>query len=223
MAFQIKTALVTLVSILAMLMPLVLATPILPASVSVRTAKQLNGLNVVDMDWVGPIFKDNTANTTLSGTAQRIWEQIIAINPNYAAENGIYLNTTAPLTDEIASPADVYSQLDSPNIDCSQGMTTEFDRCWEGILYLRALGQGAGMCNSGPLSCARVSCSWDCGLFLCSLVNEVVWVPCKDIAQDSVTIQHQCNGGSSDNTDHSFTHGRYNFDDHYTEVTLQDC
>ena len=91
-----STTLKVFTTILALLAnsPIVLASP---AGVVVRTADQVRDRNlpVVDLTWNGPITPGAPTNTTLTGTAKSIYEQLVALNPTYLADFSIEDPTAA--------------------------------------------------------------------------------------------------------------------------------
>ncbi|KAK3322652.1 hypothetical protein B0H66DRAFT_620377 [Apodospora peruviana] len=167
-------------------------------------------LPMSDMTWTGPIFPGDATNTTLSGSAKSIYEQILAINPKYAEEN--------PVPDvEPPSGAQVEKR---DGISCSYGGPVFYPNCDEGRKYLKALGGGSGWCGANARSCARVSCSWKCGMQLCNTSGGYVQVYCRDIANDIEAIINRCwfimDGWN-------YANGRYTFGNHYTQLEWDSC
>ncbi|KAK3360708.1 hypothetical protein B0T25DRAFT_565589 [Lasiosphaeria hispida] len=61
-----------------------------------------------------------------------------------------------------------------------------------GFRYLEALAGGESECMVGGNTCARVSCSTSCGIFLCSKCDGDFWLPCRYIVSDMAIILGLC-------------------------------
>ncbi|KAK5656037.1 hypothetical protein OQA88_5176 [Cercophora sp. LCS_1] len=73
---------------------------------------------------------------------------------------------------------------------CEFGRHVQWSRCLEGYDYLRKLG--SAKCIAKGMTCARVSCSWKCGMFLCSETEKEVAKPCASLADDVLLLAHHC-------------------------------
>lgn len=178
------------------------------------TSPELDNLPVSGMTWTGSITSDpNGPPFTYSGTAKSIYEQIVAVNPFFASLNPV---DPAALAVRDVSPATPLDKRERREIDCNSGSPVATGDCNEVLNYLRGLGNGEAMCGANADGCARVSCSWRCGLELCNFGTGHFQVNCRDIARDIVDIMRQC-------TRNQEVHGRYIFDRHYTRVRWQAC
>lgn len=66
----------------------VTALPSKATNVSLISREEARGLKVDVMTWTGRIFAYDEHRTSLRGDAKQIWDQIVALNPDYAKENG---------------------------------------------------------------------------------------------------------------------------------------
>ncbi|KAH7320610.1 hypothetical protein B0I35DRAFT_407683 [Stachybotrys elegans] len=137
------------------------------------------------MEFVGPAFVGG-ANVTLKGDAKSIYEQLLVLNPEYnPQEFPEYRAKTAELEKR---------ELSKRNIICDVAGTAvpyANANCAEGDRYLRRLN---GYCRApaGPRACARVSCSNQCGMFLCNDNSYPIDVWCGNIAGDYKDISSRC-------------------------------
>ncbi|KAF2010185.1 hypothetical protein BU24DRAFT_467660 [Aaosphaeria arxii CBS 175.79] len=154
----------------------VIATP-LAENLYTREEAQSLGLPIVDLEWTGQVVEGGPT-VTLTGTAQSIYEEILKINPDFKS-------------DEVEERGLEARQSDG-TIQCGNApYVTNYNRqCGEGISYLRRLGGGNGMCGTPAGVCTRVSCSNNCGMYLCS--NSAKSVRCNSIANDIEWISSRC-------------------------------
>ncbi|KAK1835758.1 hypothetical protein QBC39DRAFT_413446 [Podospora conica] len=200
-------------AIAAILAPFTLASPTSDSQpgLEIRAGVDLDALPSSPMTWSGSITADPSGPVlTFSGTAKSIYEQIVAANPDYAALH--------PVDAPLAARDPEASSLDKRRreFDCNSGTPTDAGSCDEGLGYLRALGNGEAWCGANANSCARVSCSWRCGLHLCNFGGNHFQAKCRDIARDIVDIKSVCQRGFD-------VRGRLIFDRHYTQVTWNSC
>lgn len=198
-----------------------LATPTSPSPPSLQLRApgiDLDALPSTPLTWTGSITSNPSDPLyTFTGTAQSIYEQIVTANPSYATLNPV--NVTAPVSVRTSDPFSSSPDLDKRQrreIDCNSGDPVATGDCAEGLNYLRALGNGEAMCGANANGCARVSCSWRCGLELCNFGTGHFQVKCRDIARDIVDIMARC-------TKNQQVRGRYIFDRHYTRVRWHRC
>lgn len=198
-----------------------LATPTSPSPPSLQLRApgiDLDALPSTPLTWTGSITSNPSDPLyTFTGTAQSIYEQIVTANPSYATLNPV--NVTAPISVRTSDPFSSSPDLDKRQrreIDCNSGDPVATGDCAEGLNYLRALGNGEAMCGANANGCARVSCSWRCGLELCNFGTGHFQVKCRDIARDIVDIMARC-------TKNQQVRGRYIFDRHYTRVRWHRC
>jgi len=86
-------------------------------------------------------------------------------------------------------------------------------------MYLNKLG--TAKCGAYPTHCARVSCSHNCGMYLCSTSGKEVHVSCEDIVNDMDSIAESCGQAYGDFV--LSVSGRMTFDNHYTYVSQPSC
>ena len=71
------------------------------------------------------------------------------------------------------NPAAVLKR-DDGSFDCNNGAWVWWQDCQEGLNTLYAMGGGYSQCavdGGGQNKCTRFSCSWNCGMLLCSRVG----------------------------------------------------
>ncbi|KAH6683770.1 hypothetical protein F5X68DRAFT_233817 [Plectosphaerella plurivora] len=138
------------------------------------------------------------------GTAKEIYEEMKNLKPEL-------------FTEELGNL--VHDVSDGTSIAKRQGHNCRWDNnrpidsrrdCDEGLRYLRGLGQA--QCGANAQTCARVSCSWNCGMWLCNKRTVHHWVRCGSIANDIAFIIAQCNDG-----------GRRDFSTHYIGLRWDVC
>lgn len=125
-------------------------------------------LPTVEMKWKGPPGP-GLEHTTLNGTAESIYKQLQAINPDYYPQD--LLNSI-----DVSVDATTLDKRKFRNVDCNYaGQLLGYNEIRyhfayaDGIKYLRKLTNG--YCGAEPKSCARVSCSWHSAIRLCNPVS----------------------------------------------------
>ncbi|KAK4443834.1 hypothetical protein QBC34DRAFT_385910 [Podospora aff. communis PSN243] len=192
----------------------------------------------VPMQWVGRLSPDSDETTTLYGTAPSILEQILQLKPDYSPwdfedyrtdmqAKGITREMDDAGLEHVArrravslNPSAVLKREEGW-FDCNAGTgLVDWGSCEEGLGTMRRLGGGSALCavdgRGVPYTCTRFSCSWNCGIFLCSRFGAMVQVLCRDIATDMEKIAGACNRSG-------WVKGRLVFNTHYTELNRQDC
>ncbi|KAL2073310.1 hypothetical protein VTL71DRAFT_10634 [Oculimacula yallundae] len=191
-----------------------------------------NGVDTISsLEFVGPIFPGGL-NVTLFGTAQSVYEQIMALNPSYNVfdfpantkdleADGITRENIKSITDISTTPAvtvrSILSRQDGINCGIRE-KTLYYERCTEGYYYLRNLGSAS--CGAAANSCSRVSCSNHCGIWLCAKKSAKT-VRCGSIAQDVVSIAAKCM--QKDPYGKTTAHGRKAFSSHNVEFGSVGC
>ncbi|KAK3318791.1 hypothetical protein B0H66DRAFT_249825 [Apodospora peruviana] len=144
------------------------------------TAPAPRNIDAVELEWQGAI--DNNGTTvTLTGTAESIFKQIIVLNPNYEQERDDGLRKRDP--------------INSASIICNVFNPAERNAIDDGISYLYGIGNGLCRAPSGrpgAPGCARVSCSWSAGIFLCNDQNFEAQIPCRLVADNARGIADVC-------------------------------
>jgi hypothetical protein len=186
------------------------------------------------MEFVGPVTPGGP-DITLSGSVKDIYEQIIELNPSYdvfdfpeyadALEseglNRENIETANLTTRNPSRDAEDTLAKRGDGINCSVGkyVGNIYTQCSEGIYYLRKLGRAR--CSAKPRSCARVSCSRNCGMYYCSKFNKTVKAYCQDIARDIEAIAAKCGLDYGDYV--RSARGRKGFRDHNVELSRASC
>ncbi|KAK3316853.1 hypothetical protein B0H66DRAFT_562294 [Apodospora peruviana] len=152
------------------------------------------GIGAVELQWQG-VIDNNGTTVTLTGTAESIFKQIIAFNPNYEQERGEGLTRRDPINSD-SILCNVFNPADTNVID-------------QGISYLYGIGDG--LCRAPPgvpgnPGCSRVSCSYNSGIFLCNDQNFEAQIPCRLVADNALGIVRKC-GYTAANGAH-LTHGQ---------------
>ncbi|KAK3385265.1 hypothetical protein B0H63DRAFT_522609 [Podospora didyma] len=114
----------------------------------------------------------------MTGTASSIIERALALNPEFGALSA----RTAEVMLALWKAATV--------VECFSGVFVRFDQCLDGLGHLRQLG--SAWCGASANSCSRVSCSNNCGIFLCNTSNHHFRAHCEDIANDMKAARSGC-------------------------------
>ncbi|KAL7910617.1 hypothetical protein GGI35DRAFT_449217 [Trichoderma velutinum] len=162
------------------------------AAVSSRTGADMEAMAWAPLVWTGPV-KVGGGNVTLSGTAKEIYNQIIAINPDYDSQLGVKnpreANDTVHVRRHGIDP-------DNPiNLDsriCGIFQETNQDWAFEGIDYLYSIGNGGCSAPAGRGGCVRTACNSGAGIFLCNDHPEPITVPCKFVADNALGLNIHC-------------------------------
>ncbi|KAK6819471.1 hypothetical protein PG987_015954 [Apiospora arundinis] len=139
------------------------------------------------MFWRGQI-EAGGPEMTFNGTVQEVVAQIHKIKPDFPA--GLNVSRSTPLPNDD----------DGHAVDCYVGGrgTATVSVILDGIKYLHGLPGNCGVSagNQGYNTCARISCSYNSAIWLCSDHGQEVLWPCSalgDIAQNDCFT---CQGGS---------------------------
>ncbi|RYP52640.1 hypothetical protein DL768_002290 [Monosporascus sp. mg162] len=137
-------------------------------------------LPIVDLE----VTDDRHEGVTFYGTAQSIYEQIKELDPE------AFANVTETSLDSLTARA-LEERQGSFNCGWGNLVGNWVTQCSEGLNYLRNLGTRWCGVNAAP-ACARVSCSHNCGMFLCNKLGHHLQVHCQDIATDIEDIAVNC-------------------------------
>lgn len=107
-----------------------------------------------EMTFTGPAFP-GAEPITLTGTADAIWAQILAINPSYESDF-----PPSPLEVRAAQAQPICDKWDSADVK------QEYER----VKYLRGLNGNCGV-STGPRACSRVSCAYNAAIYMCNDVS----------------------------------------------------
>ncbi|KAJ1325803.1 hypothetical protein MN608_08999 [Microdochium nivale] len=157
----------------------------------------LDHVTFVDMGWTGSIVPGGP-NYTFTGTVQEIVDQIQEIDPDYVLPDVTAESSDSPAVDDeapvSANPAAVLGSRQTAHTICrvaASGPCLSLIAANEGIRYLQGL-QGDCWLPPGPAVCARVSCSWNCGISWCNDNNHRVSWLCKDLWPAAQTTINRC-------------------------------
>ncbi|KAF3936363.1 hypothetical protein ABW20_dc0100440 [Dactylellina cionopaga] len=148
------------------------------------------------MVFVGPAVPGGP-NVTITGTAEYIYGKLHEMNPKYDAwEFPEYQERMAQEGISRDSPLEARSnQLTKRGrTQCSVSgdeVPNYITQCAEGVSYLSKLN---GWCKAprGHAGCARVSCSHNCGIFLCNDNDHEISVWCTNLAGDFHDLAREC-------------------------------
>ncbi|KAJ3529568.1 hypothetical protein NM208_g8765 [Fusarium decemcellulare] len=136
----------------------------------------LSDLPIVDLEILDERFK----GVTFNGTAESIYKEMKELKPE------LFTNEKVVASGEVGPLAKRQS-----SINCNWGTRIgSWNQCIEGSFYLERLGTARCGVNAG--ACARVSCSHNCGVFLCNKLDRHLWVHCGDIPRDMNAIATEC-------------------------------
>ncbi|PYI14289.1 hypothetical protein BO86DRAFT_99954 [Aspergillus japonicus CBS 114.51] len=160
-------------------------------SMALVTTRVPKGYTVVPMTYRG-VITEGGDEVELSGTIEDVHQQIKRLNPDF--------NVTQSLEAREAD-AEVHRILQKRNksnllcdIEGDHSETATYTWITKGIQYLLAL-DGVCKVGAGPGTCARISCSYDSGIYLC---NDNAWEiepKCSYLATYAEDIMTQCYDG----------------------------
>ncbi|KAH7367410.1 hypothetical protein B0T11DRAFT_295224 [Plectosphaerella cucumerina] len=163
-------------------------------------AATLDGFSIDSLEVKDERFGDRI----FRGTAKEVYEEMNSLKPELFTED--FDN----VVDDVSDGTSI-AKRQGYNCNWDNGSPVNSRRdCDEGLRYLRALGQAQCGANAG--TCARVSCSWNCGMWLCNKRTVHHWVRCGSIANDISFIMDQCN-----------RRGRRDFSTHYIGLRWDSC
>ncbi|PYH96552.1 hypothetical protein BO71DRAFT_174587 [Aspergillus ellipticus CBS 707.79] len=151
-------------------------------------SRTLANHTIVEMTYSGPITPGGQHIEFTGHSIQDIHSQILALNPDFK------LNDPAAST----TPATSKRSKEDSSIICdipgrlSETATTDWIR--SGISYLKGLDGNCGV-TAGPAACARISCSYDSGIYLCNDNKKRLNVKCSKLAAYAEDIIEKCDGG----------------------------
>ncbi|RDL34424.1 uncharacterized protein BP5553_07552 [Venustampulla echinocandica] len=123
----------------------------------------------------------------LNGTVEEIYAQMKVLHPEFDAEHAIQNGTNASaITPQNVNSKSNYICKPVPghkDWDYANG-----DRIAEGIRYLK----GIDICDVGPQTCVRISCSWSAGIFLCNDNDHAIFPKCNYIASYAQDLIGKC-------------------------------
>lgn len=107
----------------------------------------------------------------MTGTVEKIWDQLLAINPNYVDDWGVE-DPTLPDEANADATTSLVKRTDftGSTVKCGNKARAYFDHIARGIKYLRSV-QGKPRNGAGPGNCGRVSCSNQSGIYWCNDVS----------------------------------------------------
>ncbi|KAK0715359.1 hypothetical protein B0H67DRAFT_553910 [Lasiosphaeris hirsuta] len=160
------------------------------------------------MSWPGPLTVGGNS-VTLHGSAQSIYKQILLLSPEYDPHRAQKLGPQ--------------KRDDGGMVTCSGDPVPEpWKWCAEGFRYLEALGGGESGCMVGANTCARVSCSTSCGIFLCNKCEGDFWLLCRNIVSDMAVILGLCTTWDWE-SQAIWGGGRLDYEGYWTEMMEVDC
>ncbi|KAF9879046.1 secreted protein [Colletotrichum karsti] len=174
-----------------------------PKGVSFVKASSLSQRSIdeaVPLTFIGQAFVDGP-NVTLTGTAESIYNDLLAINPSYNEwdfpeyqERMTALGFTKESLLELTHSGDASKLRKRGHTTCNPSGDEVGNwglQCNEGLGYLGRLN---GYCQApaGRGGCARTSCSHGCGIFLCNDNPNPISVWCGNQVGDVYDIAAQC-------------------------------
>ncbi|KAF3274581.1 hypothetical protein TWF970_007842 [Orbilia oligospora] len=136
-------------------------------------------------------------DVTITGTVEVIFRKLHEMNPKYdpwefpdyqekMARQGLSKNST------LEARSDKLEKRGRTKCNVSgKEVGNYITQCAEGVRYLRQLN---GYCGApkGYAGCSRVSCSHNCGIFLCNDNNKPIKVWCGNLVGDFYAIVDEC-------------------------------
>ncbi|KAH7029247.1 uncharacterized protein B0I36DRAFT_350157 [Microdochium trichocladiopsis] len=142
----------------------------------------------VMMDWTGSIVPGGD-NYTFRGTIQEIVSQIQHIDPNYA------IPSTASGSAMVQTQTERRQTAHTICMAGAAGACPDITKALDGIEYLKGVGGDCGLA-AGPATCARVSCSWNCGITWCNDNDHYVSWKCSDLWPSAHRVLDRCTFGA---------------------------
>ncbi|KAK8079396.1 hypothetical protein PG997_007214 [Apiospora hydei] len=135
------------------------------------------------MIWRGQI-EAGRPEMSFNGTVQEVVAQIRLIKPDFPAG----LNTSTPLP----------NKDDGHEVQCGVGGSGTADVTYinDGINYLHGIPGNCGVSAGNPGTCARISCSYNSGIWLCSENGQQVLWSCSALGDIAENDCFTCQGGS---------------------------
>ena len=160
------------------------------------------GYKLVDLTWTGKVGRGGP-NVTMSGDSlSDIEHKLNDTQPggfSWASVDGVTVKRDTHkkvqlyvLSVSLAKHLSL-TMLAQGKIDCSAGGDdwVSTDPIDEGIRYLHGIS-GDCQVEKGFQVCARVSCSWNGGIWLCNDTRDKLSVPCRTIAEYTQDIRDKC-------------------------------
>ncbi|KAJ0120861.1 hypothetical protein J7T55_015596 [Diaporthe amygdali] len=181
----------------------------------------LPGYSVEVLQWEVLVSLDGQT-ATLNGTVQQIYQQLLKINPEYAAEIGmIKKGFTSSLTDTRRSLG--VSEVQDTWTVCGHFDPARASAIWEGIDYLYTIDGKPGS-KPGPRMCGQVSCSYDSAIWWCNDNNTTKILPSySDIAYSAKYIAGNCTYWSEEHLEEQVSGQQFHSDNWNTIVRSAVC
>ncbi|OOF94915.1 hypothetical protein ASPCADRAFT_507790 [Aspergillus carbonarius ITEM 5010] len=168
----------------------ILLTALLSTTSLATPSTTLSNHTITPMTYTGPITPGGEHISFTGTSIQEIHSQIKALNPDFEL-----------VSPDESSPGNTITQRSDStkdNLICNiPGRLSETANTYwirSGIKYLKGLEGKCGV-SKGPASCARISCSYDSGIFLCNDNEEKLEVKCSDLAGYAEDIIERCDEG----------------------------
>ncbi|UKZ52872.1 hypothetical protein TrVGV298_006659 [Trichoderma virens] len=139
---------------------------------SYKTGADKDAISWAPLVWTGQV-KAGEDNVTLSGTAEEIYNQIIAINPDYDSQLGVKSGREASDT----VPHIRGDPINTSSRNCNVFKETYQINVYDGINYLYAIGNGGCTAPAGWGGCIRTTCNNNAAIFLCNDHPTSITVP----------------------------------------------
>ncbi|KAK8091339.1 hypothetical protein PG994_000844 [Apiospora phragmitis] len=161
------------------------------------------------MIWRGQI-EAGGPEMNFTGTIQEVVAQIRQIKPDFPAG----LNSSMPLP----------SKDDGHEVDCNVGGSGAANPTYinDGIDYLHVIPGNCGVSAGNPGTCARISCSYNAGIWLCSENGQEVLWSCYALGDIAENDCFSCIGGDGKG---DWCSGREKWPEHnfHVDVGWVDC
>ncbi|PYH40792.1 uncharacterized protein BP01DRAFT_192925 [Aspergillus saccharolyticus JOP 1030-1] len=138
------------------------------------------------------VITDGGEEVELSGTIEDVHQQIKRLNLDFNLTQSVEAREADAEVHRFLQKRNKSNLL--CNIEGDHSETANYDWITQGIQYLLAL-DGVCKVGAGPSTCARISCSYDSGIYLC---NDNAWEiepKCSYLATYAEDIMTQCYDG----------------------------
>ncbi|KXX75361.1 hypothetical protein MMYC01_207875 [Madurella mycetomatis] len=159
----------------------------------------LRSVEELELEWTGRIFKDDAEETTLYGDAETIYRKILALNPEYVAEDINPIDSSFDSQNITIEAVDDFGiakrQQDGDVLSCGHVMATgDHGNIRSAGSYLRGIG---GTCRAPVADCRRMTCQNTTGTYLCGETKAAA-ISCHEAGNlVQAVFVNCCRGGGS--------------------------
>ncbi|KAH7014470.1 uncharacterized protein B0I36DRAFT_369425 [Microdochium trichocladiopsis] len=159
------------------------------------TSEGASGSITDALTWTGQVQLGQLP-IVLTGTAEEIYHNITAINPNYDSELGINSQNSLTTEQNLENLALLNARAPtSSDYTCNYGTWVSALNTAAVIRYLYSIGNGdcaAPPGRPGAGGCSNTGCAGESSVWLCNDYNFQLHVPCRLVADNAVEVMIKC-------------------------------